>query len=225
MGSTDLPKMGALKEMEDRLHLPDENRDGVADKAITFAKVIILPGLNSGTVVLVGSAPDIWFLKDTDGDDVADVKIKMLGGIDSADTHHAMNNFQYGPDGGLYYQRGVFHVSMWKHLGRHLTNLVHQRCIVLTQEPSLSVSTLVIVPTLTELLWIVGLSLRNGWHRWQIISSCPKGNGFAMRSLLKKEVRPVASYGIISSANFPDEKQQAFMLCNTIGFLGPHITS
>ena len=35
----------------------------------------------------------------------------MLGGIDSADTHHAMNNFQYGPDGGLYYQRGVFHVS------------------------------------------------------------------------------------------------------------------
>ena len=41
-----------------------------------------------------------------------------------------------------------------------------------------------------------------------------------MRGLLKKEVRPVASSGIISSANFPDEKQQAFMLCNTIGFLG-----
>ena len=59
------PKWEPLKEMEDRLLiLPDENRDGVADKAITFAKVHNPTGFefwNGG--VLVGSAPDIWFLK------------------------------------------------------------------------------------------------------------------------------------------------------------------
>ena len=48
----------------------------------------------------------------------------------------------------------------------------------------------------------------------------PEGKGFKMHPLAKKEVRPVASSGIVSSANFPDDKQQAFMLCNTIGFLG-----
>ena len=217
------PKWEPLKEMEDRLLiLPDENRDGVADKAITFAKVHNPTGFefwNGG--VLVGSAPDIWFLKDTDGDDVADVKIKMLGGIDSADTHHAMNNFQYGPDGGLYYQRGVFHVSNvetpWTTPHKSGASAMYRfnpRTFTFSQHAGNSPNP-------------HGIAFdRWGYHyatdgtggrSYQVV---PKGNGFAMRSLLKKEVRPVASSGIISSANFPDEKQQAFMLCNTIGFLG-----
>ena len=82
--------------MEDRLLiLPDENRDGVADKAITFAKVHNPTGIefwNGG--VIVSSVPDILFLKDTDGDDVADVRIRLFHGLDSADTHHSANNFK-----------------------------------------------------------------------------------------------------------------------------------
>ena len=35
----------------------------------------------------------------------------MLQGIDSADTHHTANSFVYGPDGAIYYLRGVFHVN------------------------------------------------------------------------------------------------------------------
>ena len=39
--------------------------------------------------VLVAAPPEIWFLKDTDGDDKADLKIRMLQGVSSADTHHS----------------------------------------------------------------------------------------------------------------------------------------
>ena len=99
--------------MNDRLViLPDEDRDGVADTAITFAYVHNPTGFefwNGG--VIVASQPDLLFLKDTDGDDVADVRVRIMGALGSADTHHSANNFIYGPDGFLYYQRGVFNVS------------------------------------------------------------------------------------------------------------------
>jgi putative membrane-bound dehydrogenase-like protein len=107
------PKWEPTEEMDDRLLiLPDENRDGVADTAITFAYVHNPTGFefwNGG--VIVASVPDFLFLKDTDGDDVADVRIRIAGGFGSADTHHSANNFVYGPDGFLYYQRGIFNVS------------------------------------------------------------------------------------------------------------------
>jgi hypothetical protein len=61
--------------------------------------------------VIVASQPDFLFLKDTDGDDVADVRYRIAGAFGSADTHHAANNFVYGPDGFLYYQEGVFSIS------------------------------------------------------------------------------------------------------------------
>src|SRR5690606_28884040 len=44
----------------------------------------------------------------TDGDDVADVKIHLFGGLGADDTHHAANNLAFGPDGYIYYQRGIF---------------------------------------------------------------------------------------------------------------------
>jgi azurin len=37
---------------------------------------------------------------------------------------------------------------------------------------------------------------------------------------VNKEVRPVSADAIISGTNFPDEMQQNFILCNTIGYLG-----
>ena len=48
----------------------------------------------------------------------------------------------------------------------------------------------------------------------------PEGNGFQMHTLLTKEFRPVAADAILSSDHFPDELQNDFLICNTIGFLG-----
>ncbi len=59
--------------------------------------------------MLVGQAPDLLFLKDTDGDDVADVRVRVLHGLDSADTHHSVNSFVLDPGGALYFQEGTFH--------------------------------------------------------------------------------------------------------------------
>ena len=99
-------------EMNDKLLiLEDTDQDGRADKCKVFADGLHNPTgfelYNGG--VYVAQVPDIWFLKDTDGDDVADVRQRVIGGIDSADTHHSINSFVVGPGGGLYFQEGTFH--------------------------------------------------------------------------------------------------------------------
>ena len=89
--------------------LDDDHNDGQADRMTEFAKVNNPLGFefwNGG--VLVTRQSEILFLKDTDGDDKADVRIIMLQGLDSSDTHHGANNLIYGPDGGIYWQSGVF---------------------------------------------------------------------------------------------------------------------
>ncbi len=108
------PHWNPVQEREDALViLPDEDKDGKADKCIVFAdKLNSITGFefwNGG--VLVAAPPEIWFLKDTDGDDKADVKIRMLQGVSSADTHHSANAMLVGPDGWLYWSRGIFNIA------------------------------------------------------------------------------------------------------------------
>ncbi len=103
-----------VAEMNDKLLIfTDTDQDGVADEMTVFADRLHNPTgfefWNGG--VVVAQAPDLWFLKDTDGDDVADLRMRILHGIDSADTHHTSNSFTYGPDGALYFQEGTFHHS------------------------------------------------------------------------------------------------------------------
>ena len=98
--------------MNDKLLiLEDTNGDGRADKCITFADHLHNPTgfefYNGG--VLVAMAPDLLFLKDTDGDDKADIRERVLSGLDSADTHHTSNSFTLDPGGALYFQEGTFH--------------------------------------------------------------------------------------------------------------------
>ena len=97
----------------------DLNGDGVADERKIFAHVHNPLGFEFwGGGVIVTSGPDLLFLKDTDGDDQADVRYPLLQGLGTADTHHAANNLVYGPDGGIYWQSGIFlvhnHETPWK---------------------------------------------------------------------------------------------------------------
>lgn len=101
-------------EMNDKLLIfEDSNGDGRADVMKVFADKLHCPTgfelVNGG--VLVAQAPDLLFLKDTDGDDKADVRVRVLSGLDSADTHHTANSFQLDPGGALYFQEGTFHHS------------------------------------------------------------------------------------------------------------------
>lgn len=93
--------------------LEDTDGDGRADESTVFAGDLHNPTgfefWNGG--VLVAQAPDLWFLKDTDGDDRVDHRERLLHGLSSADTHHGANSFVLGPDGALYFQEGTFHQS------------------------------------------------------------------------------------------------------------------
>src|ERR671913_88322 len=82
--------------MDDKLLiLEDTNGDGKADKRTVFAGDLHNPTgfefWNGG--VILSQAPNLVFLKDTDGDDRYDAKEILLQGFETADTHHAINSF------------------------------------------------------------------------------------------------------------------------------------
>ncbi len=76
----------------------DTDGDGRADKFTVFAERLSIPTsfVFSGGGVIVSQAPDMVFLKDTDGDDVADVREVLFTGWGIGDTHVGPNNLRYG---------------------------------------------------------------------------------------------------------------------------------
>ncbi len=93
------------------LILEDTNKDGKADKMTVFADDLHNPtgfDFYDGGVI-VAQAPDLMYLKDTDGDGKADVRKRILHGLDSADTHHTSNSFVTDGGGSIYFQEGTFH--------------------------------------------------------------------------------------------------------------------
>jgi putative heme-binding domain-containing protein len=100
--------------MDDKiLILEDSDGDGKADRVKTFAADLHNPIAFEfwGKGVIVSQTPGIVYLEDTDGDDVYDVKTPIVGGLDTADTHHASNSFTLDPAGAMYFQEGVFQHS------------------------------------------------------------------------------------------------------------------
>jgi putative heme-binding domain-containing protein len=61
--------------------------------------------------VYVSEQPNLTFLKDTDGDDRAEVHRTVLSGFGTEDSHHALHDFTWTPDGDLIFRESVFHHS------------------------------------------------------------------------------------------------------------------
>jgi azurin len=218
------PKWKPTGVMDDRLLiLPDEDRDGVADRAITFAYVHNPTGFefwNGG--VIVASVPDLIFLKDTDGDDVADFRVRIMGALGSADTHHSANNFIYGPDGFLYYQRGVFNVSNvespWGP-NQESTASGMYRFNPRTWAFSFHAANSPNAHGTDFDYWGYHYATdATGGEAYQVKAA--DDGRFVMRKMLQKTVRPVPSSGILSSAHFPAKNQGNFLILNVIAFLG-----
>jgi putative membrane-bound dehydrogenase-like protein len=100
--------------------LEDTDRDGRVDKVTVFAEGLNIPsGIAVGHGgVWVANAPDILFLEDTNGDDVADKSTVVVTGFGRDDTHELPNALTWGPDGYLYGLNGVFNRSLVKQDGR-----------------------------------------------------------------------------------------------------------
>jgi putative membrane-bound dehydrogenase-like protein len=90
---------------DDRIKiLEDTNRDGKADKFTVFADGLNIPTsfVFSNGGIIVSSAPSFLFLKDTTGDDKADIKQTLLNGWGKWDTHAQASNLRYGFDNTIW---------------------------------------------------------------------------------------------------------------------------
>ena len=88
--------------------LRDRDQDGVYDRA-----TVMIDGLNFPTGVmawrdgvLITAAPDILFVKDINGDDVADKKETLFTGFGLGNQQHRVNGLVYGLDHWLYLANG-----------------------------------------------------------------------------------------------------------------------
>ncbi len=236
--------------LDDKLLIfEDHDGDGSADECTVFAGGLHQPtGFELGFGgVFIAEQPDILFLKDTDGDDVADVRIRKLVGFDSADTHHGIAAFEWGPGGQLYFNEGTFKFSQVES-PYGLTRL-HEAGIW-RYDPR------------TEKLGVhVSMALSNPWGHvfdpWgqDFIGDASPGNSYwaapvsghieyplkhpggsqhrrladetgggpeygsdyRFPTFYPKRIRPSAGCAILSSRHFPSDVQGNFLITNCIG--------
>ncbi len=88
--------------------LEDRNGDGRIDHSTIFAEGLSFP---TGIIPYDGGVfalctPDLLYLKDTDGDGVADVRKVVLTGFGQGNAEWRFNNLQWGPDNWIYAANG-----------------------------------------------------------------------------------------------------------------------
>ncbi|MSR66589.1 MAG: azurin [Pedosphaera sp.] len=218
------------KVFDKLLILEDTDNDGKADKCTTF-----LDGLNCPTGfqfykdgVLVMQAPDVWFVRDTNGDGKADTKERVLMGMDSADSHHTTNAMSYEPGGAIFLSDGVFHRTQVETAWGPIRN--SDGCIY-RFEPRTG---------RLERYTPYGFANPHGhvfdyWGDDIITDATGNANYFApafsghvpmpnkhtkMKEFWKRPSRPCPGTGILSSGHFPEEFQGNFLNLNVIGFQG-----
>lgn len=213
------------------LILEDTNNDGRADKCTTFAGDLHNPTgfefWNGG--VIVAKAPELLFLKDTDGDDKYDVREMLVHGLDTADTHHTSNSFAVDPGGAFYFQEGTFHntqvESPWG-AARRVQNGAVFRYEPRTQRFDVYVSNPFANPH------------GHAFERWgqdividgtgAVPTHATLFSGYIdfpnkhnrPPTVYQQRTRPCPGLEVLSSRHFPDEFQQNLLVPNVIGFQG-----
>lgn len=90
---------------DDRIKIcEDTDGDGKADKFTLFADKLNIPTsiVFSNGGIIVSQAPHFLFLKDTDGDDRADVRKTIIDGWGTFDTHAGPSSLKYGFDNKIW---------------------------------------------------------------------------------------------------------------------------
>ncbi len=93
----------------DRIRIcEDTDHDGMADKFTVFATNMSIPSaivcVRGGALIQDGQKT--VFLKDTTGDDVADMRQELITGWEMGDTHGGVSNFNYGVDNWIWAMQG-----------------------------------------------------------------------------------------------------------------------
>ncbi len=105
------PHLYPGQEPNDRiLILEDTDGDGKADKCTVWADKLHIPlafEFGDGGVY-VSDEPHLTFLKDTDGDGKADFRRQIFTGFGTEDSHHALHDLVWTPDGDLIFRDSIF---------------------------------------------------------------------------------------------------------------------
>lgn len=240
------PQWKPKTELDDKLLiLEDHDGDGVADECKVFAGGLHQPtGFELGHGgVFVAQQPDILFLRDLDGDDRADEVTRRLVGFDSADSHHGIAAFEWGPGGNLYFQEGTFKFSqvespygltrlheagIWVYNPRTERFGVH--CNFAFSNPWGHVfdrwgQNFIGDASPGFAYWAAPLTGRidfplkhpGGSQHRRMASETGGDPTYQHPTFYPKRTRPLAGCAILSSSHFPPEYQGNFLVTNCIG--------
>ncbi len=112
--STTYPHVYPGQEPNDKIViLEDTDHDGKADKCSVWADDLQIPLAFELTKngIYVSEEPHLTLLTDTDGDGKADQRDHVLTGFGCEDSHHALHDLIWTPDGDLMFRESIFHHS------------------------------------------------------------------------------------------------------------------
>lgn len=112
--STTYPHVYPGQEPNDKIViLEDTDQDGRADKSTVWAEDLHIPLsfelYEDG--IFVSEEPHLSLLRDTDGNGKADTRELVSTGYGTEDSHHALHDFVWTPDGELMFRESIFHHS------------------------------------------------------------------------------------------------------------------
>ncbi|TWU02829.1 PVC-type heme-binding CxxCH protein [Stieleria varia] len=232
--------------MNDKLLIfEDTDGDHDADVCKVFADNLHQPtGFELGHGgAYVSRQPDIWFMKDTDGDDKADVTVRQLIGFDSADSHHGIAAFEWGPGGNLYFQEGTFKFSavespygvrrmaeagIWKYnprterMGSHVSFAFSNPwgyCYDKWGQDFIGDASPGFAYWAAPISGHIEYPLKHpGGSQHRRMADVTGGDPkYQHLTFYKKRIRPLAGCAIVSSRHFPDDMQGNFLVTNVIG--------
>lgn len=232
--------------MNDKLLIfEDTDGDHEADVCKVFAENLHQPtGFELGHGgAYISRQPDIWFMKDTDGDDKADQVTRQIVGLDSADSHHGIAAFEWGPGGNLYFQEGTFKFSavespygvrrlaeagIWKYNPR--TERMDVHCSFAFANPwgycydkwgqdfigDASPGNAYWAAPITGHVEYPNKHPGGSQHR-RVAALAGGDPKYQFPTFYKKRIRPLSGCAIVSSRHFPAEMQGNFLVTNVIG--------
>ena len=218
------------KQGDSLLIFEDTKGDGRADRCTHF-----IDDLNAPTGfqfykdgLLLMQAPDLWWLRDTNGDNRADALERVLMGMDSADSHHTANALCLDPGGAVYLSDGVFHRTQVETASGPVRN---DDAAIYRFEPRTGKF---------ETYIPYGFANPHGrvfdyWGNDLVTDATGNANYFgpafsghldypakhpAMKEFWNRPSRPCPGTGLLTSRHFPEEFQGNFLNCNVISFQG-----
>jgi putative heme-binding domain-containing protein len=212
------------------LILEDTNNDGKADKRTVFYDRLHIPTgfafWNGGVLVMDGTC--IRFLRDDNGDDVADTSEIWLEGIGTDDTHHTSGAWEWSPGGFLYMLEGVSMTTSIETPWGPLISRGSSGCFIL--DPRTMRIRRFNTPGYGNPWSMVFDEYGNGFigdgtsgtHHWTslLAGAGGSGRGSSERLFDHKGLRPIVGTEILTSRHFPDEWQGRFTFACVINMNG-----